>query len=178
MNLEQLTRELEEYLAGSTDAVVLEDGAVMFDLREARYSLSEQHGKCLLHLWSPERNVVRRVLEVERAKDALRISVLRFGQARPVKLEICRNRDRRPPAAKKMARIEALRKLKRAGYGISKNEAKRLCVLISVVEDHVLAEAVHDERAELSRVRRRAVRGHRRRPRTLGVVHLRAYGRR
>ena len=39
MNLEQLTRELEEYLAGSTDAVVLEDGAVMFDLREARYSL-------------------------------------------------------------------------------------------------------------------------------------------
>lgn len=51
MNLEQLTRELEEFLAGSTDAVVLEDGAVMFDLREARYSLSEQHGKCLLHLW-------------------------------------------------------------------------------------------------------------------------------
>lgn len=105
MNLEQLTRELEEYLAGSTDAVVLEDGAVMFDLREARYSLSEQHGKCLLHLWSPERNVVRRVLEVEQAKYALRLSVLRFGQTRPAKLEFCRNRDRRTPAAKQTARV-------------------------------------------------------------------------
>jgi hypothetical protein len=105
MDLEQLTRELEEFLAGSTDAVVLEDGAVLFDLREARYSISEQHGKCLLHLWSPERNVVRRVLEAERAKDSLGMSVLRFGQARPVKLEICRSHDRRTPAAKQTARV-------------------------------------------------------------------------
>jgi hypothetical protein len=29
MNLEQLTRELQEFLAGSTDAVVLEDDVVM-----------------------------------------------------------------------------------------------------------------------------------------------------
>jgi hypothetical protein len=41
----------------------------------------------------------------------------------------------RSRAAKKMARTEALRKLKAAGYGISKDEAKRLGILMSVVED-------------------------------------------
>jgi hypothetical protein len=41
----------------------------------------------------------------------------------------------RSRAAKKMARVEALRKLKRAGYEINKGEARRLSVLISVVED-------------------------------------------
>jgi hypothetical protein len=104
MNLQQLTRELEEFLAGSTEAVVLEEGAVTFDLSEARYSVSEQHGKCLLHLWSHERNVVRRVVDVERAKESLLLSVIRFGQTRPIKLEICRSRDRRSPAAKQTVR--------------------------------------------------------------------------
>ncbi len=106
MNAEQLARELQDFLAGSTDAVVLEDGAVTFDLREARYSVSEQHGKCLLHLWSSERNVVRRVLEAEHDHDSLHLSVLRFGQTRPVKLEVCRNRDRRTPATKNAARAQ------------------------------------------------------------------------
>lgn len=41
----------------------------------------------------------------------------------------------RSRAAKKMARTDALRKLKRAGYPVGKEEAKRLGVLISVVED-------------------------------------------
>jgi hypothetical protein len=113
MNLEQLTREMEEFLSGSINAVVLEEGAVVFDLREARYSLSEQHGKCLLHLWSHERNVVRRVLEVERGKDSLQLSVLRFGQTRPTKLEVCRSRDRRSPAARQTARAQYKALLKR-----------------------------------------------------------------
>jgi hypothetical protein len=97
---------LEDFLGESTDAAVLEDDAVVFDLREARYSISEQHGKCLLHLWSQERNVVRRVLEVERGKDALRMTVLRFGQTRPTKIEFCRSRDRRTTAAKQTARAQ------------------------------------------------------------------------
>lgn len=41
----------------------------------------------------------------------------------------------RSRAAKKMARTEALRKVKKAGYAVSKEEAKRLGVLILVVED-------------------------------------------
>lgn len=41
----------------------------------------------------------------------------------------------RSRAAKKMARTEALRKMRRAGYEVSKEQAKRLGVLIAVVED-------------------------------------------
>ena len=41
----------------------------------------------------------------------------------------------RSRAAKKMARTEALRKMRKAGYAVDKEEAKRLGVLISVVED-------------------------------------------
>jgi hypothetical protein len=41
----------------------------------------------------------------------------------------------RSRAAKKMARTEALRKLRKAGHAIDKEQAKRLGILISVVED-------------------------------------------
>jgi hypothetical protein len=60
MNSESLTRTLEEFLSEASGAVVLEDGAVLFDLA---HSISGEHNKCLLHLWSAERNTVRRVLD-------------------------------------------------------------------------------------------------------------------
>ncbi|MGH2349430.1 MAG: P1 family peptidase, partial [bacterium] len=44
---------------GVTDTVnpvVLEEGEELFDFATARYSISAEHGKCLLHLWSEERN--------------------------------------------------------------------------------------------------------------------------
>jgi hypothetical protein len=104
VNAETLSRILEEFLAGARSAAVLEDGAAIFDLAHARYSLSSQHGKCILHLWSEERNIVRRVLDCEVAKGVLRLSTQRFGQSRPVKLEVVRERDRRKPSAKKNAR--------------------------------------------------------------------------
>ena len=75
-----------------------------FDLRQARYSISGEFNKCLLHLWSAERNVVRRVLDAEVKKDVIRLEVQRLGQAKPSKLEICQQRDRRTPTAKKAAR--------------------------------------------------------------------------
>ena len=104
MTSESLVRTLEEFLAGSRDAVVLEEGAVAFDLARAKYSISGERGKCLLHLWSTERNIVRRVLEAEIKNDVLRLAVQRLGQTRPSKLEICRERDRRTPSARKAAR--------------------------------------------------------------------------
>jgi len=104
---------LESYLAEARDAVVLEDGETLFDLATARYSVSAEHGKCVLHLWSAERNAVRRVLEAEVKHDVLRLSVQRFGQAKPAKLEICRERDRRTPSARKAARATYQRRLGR-----------------------------------------------------------------
>src|SRR5712692_2308168 len=113
MTPEALVRTVEDFLAEARDAVVLEDGAVAFDLAQTKYSISGEHNKCLLHLWSAERNVVRRVLDVEVKDEVLRLAVQRLGQARPTKLEICRERDRRTPTAKRAARLSYLRVLQR-----------------------------------------------------------------
>ncbi len=113
MNADQLTRTLQDYLAQSSHAVVLEDGGLAFDFENARYSVSGGDSKCVLHLWSEERNSVRRVLDAEMRKDALVLTVQKFGQARPAKLEICRERDRRTTSAKKVARAAYQQKLKR-----------------------------------------------------------------
>lgn len=114
MNPEALTRTLQDFLSEASGAVVLEDGAVSFDLAQAKYSISGEHNKCLLHLWSAERNTVRRVLDAEVKNGTLRLAVMRLGQARPSKLEICRERDRRSPSAKKACRAAYELKLRRA----------------------------------------------------------------
>ena len=105
MTPEALARTIEDFLAGARDAIVLDDGAAVFDLAQAKYSISGEHNKCLLHLWSDERNMVRRVLDVEIKHEVLRLAVQRLGQTRPGKLEVCRQRDRRTPTAKRAARL-------------------------------------------------------------------------
>lgn len=113
MTPEALTRELAEFLITASDAVVLEDAAVTFDLTQSKYSISGEYNKCLLHLWSAERNIVRRVLDLEVRNDVLRLQVQRLGQSQPIKLEICRQRDRRTPTAKRAARLAYERVLRR-----------------------------------------------------------------
>jgi hypothetical protein len=115
MTPEGLVRTVEDFLAGAQEAMVLDDdGSVLFDLAQAKYSVSGERNKCLLHLWSAERNMVRRVLEVEIKNEVLRLSVQRLGQVHPSKLEICRQRDRRTPTAKRAARLTYQRRLQRA----------------------------------------------------------------
>src|SRR2546425_4835813 len=114
MTPEALTRTVQDFLSEAAGAVVLEDGSVTFDLERAKYSISGEHNKCLLHLWSAERNTVRRVLDAEVKNGTLRLAVQRLGQARPTKLEICRERDRRSPSAKKASRIAYESKLRKA----------------------------------------------------------------
>src|SRR6202163_335076 len=111
---EALTRAVQDFLSEASGAVVLEDGAVAFDLGQAKYSISGDYNKCLLHLWSPERNTVRRVLDAEVKNGILKLAVQRLGQSRPTRLEICRERDRRSPSAKKAARASYEQKLRRA----------------------------------------------------------------
>jgi hypothetical protein len=114
MTPDALTRTLNDFLADASGAIVLEDGSVTFDLERARYSISGEYNKCLLHLWSAERNAVRRVLEAEVKNGTLRLAVQKLGQARPSKLEICRERDRRSPTAKRAARASYEQKFRRA----------------------------------------------------------------
>src|SRR5580704_7516708 len=109
-----LTRTLQDFLSEAAGAVVLENGAVAFDLAQSKYSISGEYNKCLLHLWSAERNTVRRVLDAEVKNGTLKLFVQRLGQSRPTKLEICRERDRRSPTAKKIARTSYEHKLRRA----------------------------------------------------------------
>src|SRR5438309_216069 len=123
---ESLTRTVQDFLAEASGALVLEDGAVSFDLARAKYSISGEYNKCLLHLWSAERNTVRRVLDAEVKSGTLRLAVQRLGQAHPTKLEICRERDRRSPTAKRAARVAYEPRLRRAierhfaGFAISR----------------------------------------------------------
>jgi hypothetical protein len=113
MNPDLLARSLQEFLAASGGALVVEDGQVLFDLASAQYSISSEKGRCLLHLWSEERNLVREVVDLETKNGLLTLTVRRFAQARPVKLEICRDRDRRAPTVQKATRNRYARLLER-----------------------------------------------------------------
>lgn len=110
---QSLTRTVQDFLSEAAGAVVLENGAVAFDLAQSRYSISGEHNRCLLHLWSAERNAVRRVLDAEIKNGTLRLAVQRLGQARSTHLEICRERDRRTPSARRTARAAYEQKLRR-----------------------------------------------------------------
>jgi hypothetical protein len=110
---QSLTQTVQEFLSEASGAVVLENGAAAFDLARSKYSISGEHNRCLLHLWSAERNSVRRVLQAEVKNGTLRLAVQRMGQARPLKLEICRERDRRSPSTRKLCRAGYEQKLRR-----------------------------------------------------------------
>ena len=104
MTPDSLARTLQEFLTTAANGVVMEDGQILFDLGTAQTSISTDKGRCLFHLWSDERNLVRHVVDAELKNGSMILSVRRFAQARPHKMEICRDRDRRPPSAQKAAR--------------------------------------------------------------------------
>ena len=114
MTPESLRQTFSDFLADARSAIVIEDGAVLFDLGQSKYSISGEFNKCLIHLWSTERNIVRRVLEAEVKASTLRLQVQRMGQSHPTKLEICRERDRRAPSAQRVARQAYGNRLRRA----------------------------------------------------------------
>ncbi len=110
----QLAQSIEEYLIEHPAAAVLEDGRVLFDMRTARYAVSEQHGRCLLQLWSEERNLVRTVVEVQARAQCLRLMTRRMGAAKAQALELTPTSDRRTPTAREAARRNYQRLLERA----------------------------------------------------------------
>jgi hypothetical protein len=116
-NPERIAAVLEEFLADHPKAVVVEDGKVLFDMRWAKYALAAEHGRCTLHLWSDDRNLVRTVRDAE-ARGAgrnrmLRLTVQRFGQARSGSLELLADPDRRTPTTREATRLRYLRTLER-----------------------------------------------------------------
>src|SRR6187402_1929686 len=109
----QLARTLESFFAEHPHAAVLEDGRVLFDMRQARYSLSTEHGRSVLQLWSEERNIVRTLTGFDVRKTMLRLASRRFGQSRPQFLELVADQDRRTPSTRSVERRRFLRTLER-----------------------------------------------------------------
>src|SRR5580704_9188533 len=112
-NVEQIATALEEFLAEHARAVVLEDGKVLFDMRQAKYKLATEHGRCTLHLWGEERNLVRRVSGTTMRNGVLRLSTHRFGQTKQQTLELVADRDRRTSSTRAATRVKYLRVLER-----------------------------------------------------------------
>ena len=108
-----MTRALEEFLARHPQAAVIEDGRVLFDMRTAKYTLSAAHGRCVLHMWSEEWNLVRTVVGMEAKNRTVRLQVRRFGQTKPQLLQLVPDRDQRTPTTRTAARMKYLRVLER-----------------------------------------------------------------
>lgn len=111
--VEQIAAALEGFLAEHPKAVVLEEGKVLFDMRTAKYSLATEHGRCTLHLWGEDRNLVRRVSGTALRNGVLRLSTHRFGQTKPQTLELAADKDRRTPSTRETTRVKYLRVLER-----------------------------------------------------------------
>jgi hypothetical protein len=105
LTAETLARTLEAFLLQVPDAVLLENGVRLFDFHGARYSVSGEE-KCVLHVWSEERNIVRRVVDLEVSPRMLRLSGLRFGQSKPETIEIYAETGHRSAGAQRASRLE------------------------------------------------------------------------
>src|SRR5450432_531630 len=110
----ELALALEGFLGEHPNAAVVEDGRVLFDMRTAHYALSAEHGRCVLHLWSEERNLVRTIAGVDARKSVLRLHAKRFGQTKPQLLQLVPDRDQRTPTTRTAARARYVRVLERA----------------------------------------------------------------
>jgi hypothetical protein len=108
-----IAKVVYDFLAEHPKAVVFEDGIAIFDMSEAKYTVATEHGRCTLHLWSDERNLVRRVIGTVVRKESLRLSAHRFGQTKPQSLEFVTDKDRRTPSSREATRVRYLRVLER-----------------------------------------------------------------
>ena len=109
----RLVQIIEDYLADHPAAALLEDGRQLFDMRIARYAINESHGRCLLQMWSDERNLVRSVIDIQQRAQSLRLMTRRMGASGPQPLELVPTTDRRTPTARDSARRNYHRLLER-----------------------------------------------------------------
>ncbi len=90
-------------LAASGCVEVREDGQWLAELASLQCEINRKGNQALVHLWSDERNLTRRVLRVkERAEDRIVLEVQRFGRAKPGHLEFLRTDS--PRAAGRITR--------------------------------------------------------------------------
>jgi len=84
-------------MAASGSTEVREDGEWLAELAGLHCELRGQGENALVHLWSDERNLTRRVLRVrEQSDDRIVLEVQRFGRTKPGLLEFLRSESARP----------------------------------------------------------------------------------
>ncbi len=88
MDLAGSVSEALDRLLATGRVEVRENGAWLAAIEDFRYELRQQGDVLLLHLWSAERNVVRRVLRIDDGGPGrLALEVARFSRPRPDHLE-------------------------------------------------------------------------------------------
>lgn len=100
---ERLARQLQTFLDDQPAAVLLENGRILFDLRLARAIVTAEHGRCIFHVWSDERDLIRNVVDIKIRKTGIRLHVLRMGQSKPQALEL-QPQQRRLPSQRETIR--------------------------------------------------------------------------
>ena len=99
-------------MAASGSAEVREDGEWLSELAALHCELRSEGKNPLVHLWSGERNLTRRVLRVrEQSQDRIVLEVQRFGRAKPGRLEFLRTDS--PRAAGRITREQFRARLRR-----------------------------------------------------------------
>ena len=92
----ELDRALSEFVrSGAVE--VREDGQWLAGLADLQYEMRHAGKEPLVHLWSDEKNLTRRVLRIkERASDRIVLEVHRLGRSKPGRLEFLRTDSPRP----------------------------------------------------------------------------------
>src|SRR5580700_8592265 len=111
---EELARAIEVFLAENPQSALLEDGKTLFTMERARYALEFERGRCVLQVWSEERNIVRRITGMRARKQSLLLETQRMGQTKPGMIELAPATMQRAPSEKKLDRGRFQRKLERA----------------------------------------------------------------
>jgi len=94
----ELDRALDA-IASSGSAEVREDGQWLAELNGLHCELRAEGKNPLVHLWSDERNLTRRILRVrEQSQDRIVLEVQRFGRTKPGRLEFLRTDSPRAAA--------------------------------------------------------------------------------
>jgi len=91
----ELARALEA-MAASGKAEVREDGEWLAELGSLHCELRAPDKGPLVHLWSHEQNLTRRILGIrEQSEDRIVLEIRRFGRTKPGRLEFLRTDSRR-----------------------------------------------------------------------------------
>jgi hypothetical protein len=107
----ELGRVLGE-MSASGSVEVREDGEWLAELANLHCDLRCEGKSALVHLWSDERNLTRRVVRVkERSEDRVLLEVQRFGSAKPGRLEFVRTDS--PRSAARITREQFRARLRR-----------------------------------------------------------------